>query len=102
MSGLRLMLYDRSCRGRGLAPGLSHAWSAGGALYRGLGRIDAYHGARSWSEGLDWLVRAAAARPIAEIQFWGHGEWGGLWIDEELLAPPRSSPITTCTTCSRA
>ncbi len=80
---MRLMLFDRSCRGQGLRLGLSHAWSAGGALYRALGRIDETYGAWSWAEGLDWL--AAAPRPIAEIQFWGHGEWGGLWIDEELL-----------------
>lgn len=85
MTGLRLMLFDRTCRGRGFAPGLSHAWAGGGVLYRALGRIDGYFGARSWTEGLDWLVAAARTRPIAEIQFWGHGEWGGLWIDEELL-----------------
>jgi hypothetical protein len=77
------MLYDRSCRGRGVTPGLSHAWQFGGVLYRALGRIDACHGVWSWAEGLDWLLTLRA--PISEIQFWGHGEWGGLWIDEELL-----------------
>jgi hypothetical protein len=82
---LRVMLYDRSCRGRGVAPGLSHAWAFGGVLYRALGRIDAWHGVWSWADGLDWLCEVARERPIAEIQFWGHGEWGGLWIDEELL-----------------
>ncbi len=80
---LRVMLYDRTCRGRGPIPGLSHAWSVGGVLYRGLGRIDAWKGVASWAEGLAWL--AALPRPIEEIQFWGHGEWGGLWIDDELL-----------------
>jgi hypothetical protein len=89
---LRLMLYDRSCRGRGLVPGLSHAWSVGGALYRALGRIDTCHGAWSWAQGLDWLCDAARERPIAEIQFWGHGEWGGLWIDEELLTAVALEP----------
>jgi len=89
---LRLMLYDRSCRGEGIAPGLSHAWSAGGLLYRALGRIDAWHGAWSWAQGLDWLLEASARRPIAEIQFWGHGEWGGLWIDEELLTAAALEP----------
>lgn len=89
---LRLMLYDRSCRGRGVVPGLSHAWAFGGALYRALGRIDAWYGAWSWAEGLDWLRDAARTRPIAEIQFWGHGEWGGLWIDEELLTRAALEP----------
>ncbi|HEX5063719.1 MAG TPA: hypothetical protein VFV99_30280 [Kofleriaceae bacterium] len=90
---LRVMLYDRSCRGRGLAlGGLSHAWSFGGLLYRALGRIDAWHGAWSWSDGLDWFVEISRTRPIAEIQFWGHGEWGGLWIDEELLTAAALEP----------
>jgi len=89
---LRLMLYDRSCRGDGLAPGLSHAWAAGGALYRALGRIDACFGAKTWSEGLDWITEAARTREIAEIQFWGHGEWGGVWIDEELLTSAALEP----------
>ena len=89
---LRLMLYDRSCRGQGLAPGLSHAWSAGGLLYRALGRFDAWHGAGAWAQGLDWLLEASAHRSIAEIQFWGHGEWGGLWIDEELLTADALEP----------
>lgn len=92
MSGQRIMLYDRSCRGRGLALGLSHAWSAGGALYRALGRIDRWHGVWSWAEGLDWLLDSSRDEPIAQIQFWGHGEWGGLWIDEELLTAAALEP----------
>lgn len=91
-SGLRVMLYDRSCRGRGLAPGLSHAWATGGVLFRALGRFDATYGAWSWAEGLDWLLSISAQRPIAEIQFWGHGEWGGLWITEELLTAAALEP----------
>lgn len=86
----RLMLYDRTCRGRGPIPGLSHAWSVGGVLYKRLGRIDAWRGVSSWAEGLDWL--AASPHPIAEIQFWGHGEWGGLWIDDELLTATALTP----------
>ena len=82
---LRVMFYDQSCRGRGLVPGLSHAWSFGGRLYRALGRIDAWQGAGYWVEALDWLLEISKDRPLGEIQFWGHGEWGGLWIDEELL-----------------
>jgi hypothetical protein len=86
------MLYDRMCPGPGLSPGLSHAWSAGGVLYNFLGRIDAWHGAATWAEGLDWLLEVSEHRPIAEIQFWGHGEWGGLWIDEERLTAAAVAP----------
>lgn len=92
MSGLRIMLFDKSCRGRGLAPGLSHAWAGGGVLFRALGRFDAVHGAWSWAAALDWLIAASASRSIAEIQFWGHGEWGGLWIDEELMTVAALEP----------
>lgn len=90
--GLRVMLYDRSCRGRGLLPGLSHAWGGGGVVFRALGRFDAIHGAGSWAAGLDWLLAASARQPIAEIQFWGHGEWGGLWIDEERMTAAALEP----------
>jgi hypothetical protein len=92
MKPLRVMLFDRSCRGRGLLPGLSHAWGTGAVLFRALGRFDACHGAWSWAQGLDWLLAISRERPIAEIQFWGHGEWGGLWIDEELLTAAALEP----------
>lgn len=73
---LRLMFYDRTCRGRTMLPGLSHAWASGGALYRALGRIDAWHGVSSWDEAFAWLGTYGEGRPIAEIQYWGHGKWG--------------------------
>jgi hypothetical protein len=85
VTALRLMLFDRTCRGGRFTPGLSHAWAVGGKLYHRLGRIDAWYGAASWAEGLDWLLEASRGHQIAEIQFWGHGEWGGLWIEEDLL-----------------
>lgn len=82
---LRLMIYDRSCVGKGRLPGLTHAWAAGARVYKGLQRLDAWYGAASWEEALDWLVTVSPEREIAEIQFWGHGQWGGLWIEEELI-----------------
>lgn len=89
---VRLMLYDRTCRGRGPLPGLTHAWWGGGILYKALDRIDGWHGVGSWADGLDWLVEASDGKTIAEIQFWGHGEWGGLWIEEELLTVAALEP----------
>lgn len=79
------MLYDRTCRGGRFTPGLSHAWSAGGLLYRGLGRIDRWFGANTWAEGLDWILDVSKDRSIREIQYWGHGSWGGLWMDEDFI-----------------
>jgi hypothetical protein len=83
--GLRLMIYDTTCRGQGVRPGLTHSWIAGGYLYRALGRLDDFFGARSWSEALRWLSTTQAHRPIDEIQFWGHGKWGYALIGRERL-----------------
>lgn len=79
------MVYDPTDRGRPGLPGLSHSWWAGGLLYRGLGRIDAWTAARSWSEALDWLATVEPSQPIGEIQYWGHGKWGRVMIDDERL-----------------
>jgi hypothetical protein len=83
---LRLMIYDRTCTGPRLRPGLSHAWWSGGVLYgRLLRRLHAWRGASSWDEALAWVAAFAPDRPIAELQFWGHGKWGRVYIDREPL-----------------
>ena len=84
-SGLRLMVYDRTCVGARAPVGLSTAWGAGSVLYRGLGRLDAAFGATSWAEAFEWLTRFEASRPIAEIQYWGHGQWGRVLVDRDVL-----------------
>ena len=84
-SGLRLLIYDRSCRGKALRPGLSHAWLAGSWLYRVQRRIDASFGAQNWAEALRWLITFEQETPIAEVQFWGHGKWGCALIDGQRL-----------------
>jgi hypothetical protein len=83
---LRLLIFDRTCRG-GAWPGLglSHAWRAGAALYRGLRRLDHCLGASSWQEALEWLATVDETRPVGEIQFWGHGKWGLARIGAEPL-----------------
>lgn len=82
--GARLLIYDRTCAGGpGKAFGLSTAWSVGAGLYRGLGRLDGSHGVGSWEEALDWL--GAHDGPIAEVQYWGHGRWGEVFVDEDVL-----------------
>lgn len=85
-SALRLMVFDRTCaRHRWLPLGLSDAWRAGGALYRGVGRLDAAFGAASWHEALAWLGSFEPARFIAEVQYWGHGKWGRIFVGDEPL-----------------
>lgn len=83
--GLRLMVYDRTCRGRPLLPGLSHAWGTGAWLYRALGRFDAHYGAGDWADALEWLATVEDSRRIQEIQYWGHGKWGEALIDRKPL-----------------
>ena len=61
-------------------------------LYRGLARIDASFGASSWAEALAWLAAIEPSRPIAQVQYWGHGRWGRVLIgddplDEDTLRP---------------
>lgn len=84
-AGLRLMIYDRTCRGRGLVPGLGDAWWLGGALYARLDRLDAHRGVTSWAEGLRFLAEHRPQEPVAEVQFWGHGKWGEARVGAERL-----------------
>lgn len=84
MAGLRLLVYDATQRSRSpRALGLS--WQYGARLYGALGRIDAAFGARNFSEALAWLAGYRGARPIAELQFWGHGKWGAIFVDRDVL-----------------
>ena len=78
----RLLVYDKTCKG-GSGGNLTHAWSLGSKLYKGLRRIDAAHGVTSWDEALDWL--ASQKEPIDEIQYWGHGKWGYALVDNDRL-----------------
>lgn len=79
------MVYDRTARGPGPLPGLGATWWTGARLYRALGRLDGWCGAASWPEALGWLAAIRPGRPIAEIQFWGHGKWGCAMIDRRPL-----------------
>lgn len=93
---MRLLVYDRTCT-KGNGGNLTHAWSAGSKLYRGLRRIDAARGVASWDEALEWLANQPDT--IDEIQYWGHGKWGGAlvdndWLDASSLAPgPRRTKL---------
>jgi hypothetical protein len=91
-AGARLLVYDRTCAGR--IVGLSTAWSSGSRLYAMLGRIDASLGAASWGEALAWIAAQAKDRPIAEIQYWGHGKWGCALIANDVLDARALAPAS--------
>ena len=79
----RLVIFDRT------QSWLTGAWWAGVLLYRRLERIDGAHGAASWGEALDWLLRHGS---IAEVQFWGHGNPGLARFEREELDAGALSP----------
>ncbi len=82
---LRLLVYDATCTGSGLSPGLSDAWSAGARLYRALGRVDAARGVRNWREALNFLTTYGDDTPLGEVQYWGHGTFGKIWIARDAV-----------------
>lgn len=81
---LRLVVYDATQASRP-PRALGYSWRYGCNLYRALGRVDAAFGARSFADALAWLGTVQPARAISELQFWGHGKWGCVFIDREPL-----------------
>jgi len=82
---LRLMFYDDTCRRSKFGVGLTHSWIAGAHLYSVTRKFHATFAARDWQQALAWLASYEDHRPIAEIQYWGHGKWGRVLIDGEPL-----------------
>jgi len=89
---MRLMIYDDTCRGRLTSPNLTEFWFLGSHLYKALDRIDHARPVRTWSEALEWLATVRPEEPIDEIQFWGHGKWGEVFIDGAPLDARALSP----------
>lgn len=89
---LRVMVYDQTDVGPWYRPGLSHSWWAGGWLYRGLSRLDAWKGFRTWPDAFDWLLHISRDRPLREVQYWGHGKWGSLMMDGAALRADALEP----------
>jgi hypothetical protein len=54
-------------------------------LYSVLGRSDGHHAADSFADGLAWLSTFRSSEPIAELQYWGHGKWGRIFVGRESL-----------------
>jgi len=85
VKSLRLLVYDATCKGSFPVPGLSSAWGTGARLYGALGRIDAARGVRNWQEALEFLALYGEGKPVREVQYWGHGTFGKIWIAKEAL-----------------
>ncbi len=90
-AGLRLIVYDRTQRSR--APrALGYSWQYGTHLYRGLGRVHAAYGARDFGGALRYLASHEPQQQISELQFWGHGKWGQIFVDRDALDRSVLSP----------
>ena len=85
---MRLIIYDRTCVRRG--GGLTIPWAIGARLYRGLGRSDVIAGVASWTEAFD--VALAQPEPLRELQYWGHGKWGRVFVDRDVLDAEAFAP----------
>lgn len=81
---LRLVVYDATQQTRPPVL-LGLTWNLGSRLYRAAGRVDASYGATSFGDMFAWLSSHDPDRSIEQIQFWGHGKWGRLFIDREFL-----------------
>ena len=102
---LRLMVYDktdvrrtakllasRPMVGRESDPstidlrsGMARSWFANGGLYRNLRTLDAAKGFDAWEDALGWLATYSSGQKIAEVQFWGHGSPGHVWMNGQIL-----------------
>ncbi|HKO50446.1 MAG TPA: hypothetical protein VJV79_22140 [Polyangiaceae bacterium] len=81
---LRLVVYDATQRSRP-PRALGWSWQYGAQFYRAFAGIHGAYGARSFADAFAWLTKHEPSRPIAELQFWGHGKWGRAFIDREPL-----------------
>ena len=65
--------------------GLTHTWIAGGHAYRLLRHVDTFKGFGFWHRALEWLATVHPEQRIQEIQYWGHGSPGRVWINGKAL-----------------
>lgn len=79
---MRVVIYDATDTKPG--PELSDAWRTGADLYRAIGRFDRCLAATSWYEALSWLRGLGT---VDEVQYWGHGSPGRVWLGGRALAP---------------
>jgi hypothetical protein len=81
--GRKLLVYDGTHRKGEVL--LRSAWRTGSSLYRSLNRVDAALGASSWEQAFTWLIREGERDSLDEVQFWGHGTWGNVYIGNDIF-----------------
>jgi hypothetical protein len=74
---MRVTVYDKN-PGEGFwQKFLMTSWLVGCWLQKLLGRLDAYYGASSWEDAVEWLSSRGA---MTSIQYWGHGSPGLVYL----------------------
>lgn len=80
---MKVAVYDKN-PGEGWSnKGLALSWLVGCFLAKLFGAIDEYHGATSWEDAIAWLKSKGE---LDEIQYWGHGSPGQIWLSGKALA----------------
>lgn len=79
---MKVTLFDNNP-----GPGLMNrflklAWLVGCWFQKIIGAVDDYHAIDSWTEAKEWLNSKG---PISQIQYWGHGSSGTVWLAEEVV-----------------
>lgn len=82
----RVIFFDATDTKPGLE--LSDAWRTGSQLYRKLRFTDRCRGFVSWADAIEWLETLDDGDEVGgvdEIQYWGHGSPGAVWLAGEPL-----------------
>ena len=88
---MRVTVYDKN-PGVGLAQWfLKTSWFLGCFIQKLLGQVDAYYGATSWLDAIEWLTRQP--KPLMSIQYWGHGSPGRVWLAQKTVAAAGFLPL---------
>ena len=75
---MKILIYDATQK---TIPGTS--WVIGSWLYRR--RFDCVVDAVTWREALEKSAQFARTHPVDEVQYWGHGVPGGMYLGKECL-----------------
>lgn len=80
---MKVTIYDKK-PGTGFSQSfLMLCWAVGCWFQKLVGAVDDYFGAESWEHAEEWLKRRG--KPISQIQYWGHGSPGCVWLAQKLI-----------------
>ena len=77
---MKIAIYDAAEKS---PVGLS--WALGARLFKLLGYFKHVIPAHNWSDALRDAIALSVKTPVTEIQFWGHGSPGGVYVAGEPL-----------------